>query len=78
MGDRPAGMEGWMPIDEPHRQRFKSGVRAAISWLHRRAAYEMNDPHAKAILNSAAFSLGVDLSHNRVKPLPAAPRGESE
>lgn len=36
------------------------GVRRAITWLHERAK-EMNDMHARAILDSAAFSLGVDL-----------------
>lgn len=43
---------------------YYRGVRACIAWLHERAL-EMNDPHAKAILNSAAYLLGVD------KPAPA-------
>lgn len=34
-------------------------IRACIAWLHAQAA-SMNDPKAKAVLNSAAFSLGVD------------------
>lgn len=46
------------------RAAYYRGVRACVQWLHLRAA-EMNDPHAKALLNSAAFSLGVD------KPDPA-------
>jgi hypothetical protein len=37
----------------------RDGIRAAITWLLKRAR-EMNDPQAKAILNSAAFSLGQD------------------
>lgn len=45
---------------------YYSGVRASITWLHQRAA-SMNDPHARAILNSAGFDLGVD------KPDPATP-----
>lgn len=44
---------------------YQRGVRACITWLHERAA-SMNDPHAKAILNTAAFNLGVD------KPEPGA------
>ena len=42
-----------------------NGVRASIAWLHARAN-EMNDPHAISILNSAAFSLGNDLSRSRL------------
>src|SRR5580765_7311518 len=36
------------------------GIRLAITWLHGRAK-EMNDPHARGVLNSAAFSLGVEM-----------------
>jgi hypothetical protein len=36
----------------------RDGIRFAIAWLHKRAE-EMNDHHAKLVLNSAAFSLGV-------------------
>lgn len=43
----------------PPSADFERGVRACIAWLHERAR-EMNDPHAKAVLNSAAFNLGVD------------------
>ena len=43
-------------------QQFQEGQRSAlkrvIEWLHRRAE-SMNDPNAKAILNSAAFQLGL-------------------
>lgn len=38
-----------------------AGVRRAITWLHDRAK-EMNDQHARAILNVAATDLGRDLS----------------
>jgi len=45
-------------------QEFKDGhacaVSGAIAWLHRRAD-TMNDNHAKAVLNSAAFNLGVEV-----------------
>lgn len=37
---------------------FRKGLRFAVSWLHDRAN-EMNDPWAKAVLNTAAFNLGV-------------------
>lgn len=40
-------------------QHFYRGVRASIAWLHTHAD-TMNDPHAQRVLNSAAFSLGVD------------------
>lgn len=43
---------------EGERRQFNRGVKAAIQWLHEEAA-RMNDPHARAILNSAAFHLGV-------------------
>ena len=36
---------------------FNQGVRACIAWLHKRAG-EMADPHARAVLNTAAFHLG--------------------
>ncbi len=38
---------------------FRDGLRYAVTWLHERAR-EMNDPHAKAILNTAAFHLGTE------------------
>jgi hypothetical protein len=44
---------------------FYKGIRACITRLHE-LAREMNDPHAKAVLNSAAFDLGV------FKPSPEA------
>ena len=40
---------------------FRDGIRAAVTWLHRRAE-EMNDPHAKGLYNTAAFNLGTDFS----------------
>lgn len=38
---------------------FRDGLRYAVTWLHERAN-EMNDPWAKAVLNTAAFNLGVE------------------
>lgn len=51
-----------------------AGVRRAITWLQQRAL-EMNDPHARAILNAAAFNLGNALKDWRqgqplVVPIP--------
>jgi len=43
----------------------RDGLRWAITWLHRRAA-GMYDPHAKAVLNSAAFDLGNEIREGRI------------
>lgn len=63
---------GQMP---EYKRGRRDGFRLAITWLHTRAS-EMNDPHAKAVLNSAAFSLGVDLRDSgilsEVVTMPAA------
>ena len=50
---------------------FLNGIRRAIQWLHYRAAHDMNDPHAKAVLNTAAFHLGNALSAGEFRK-PAA------
>jgi hypothetical protein len=42
-----------------YTQGKRAGIKWAITWLHERAN-EMNDEHAKAILNTAAFNMGVD------------------
>lgn len=39
------------------KQGRRKGIKWAVTWLHRRAA-EMNDPHARLVLNSAAFGIG--------------------
>lgn len=45
---------------KPEYERgFTDGYRWAIAWLHARAL-EMNDPHARTIINTAAFNMGVD------------------
>jgi hypothetical protein len=51
---------------------FRGGLRVSIAWLHARAD-EMADPHAKAILNTAAHDLGVA----KLAPTPT-PEGERE
>jgi hypothetical protein len=45
----------------------RDGIRFAITWLHKRAE-EMNDPHAKLVLNSAATNLGWDLERTETVP----------
>lgn len=40
-----------------NNEEFRAGVRTAVAWLHERAN-TMNDPHAAAVLNVAAFHLG--------------------
>jgi hypothetical protein len=49
-----------------YRRGYHDGLREAIAWLHARAR-EMNDPHAKRILNTAAFHLGVEVADERRK-----------
>lgn len=44
----------------------RDGVRWAITWLHERAS-KMNDPHARAVLNSAAFNMGIDRKQERTR-----------
>ncbi|RTL72371.1 MAG: hypothetical protein EKK41_05110 [Hyphomicrobiales bacterium] len=60
-------------MSDHEKQRTKAahraGVRWAIAWLHKRAL-DMNDPHARDILNSAAYHLGIDLSTGDVIPPP--------
>jgi len=46
----------------------RDGLRYTITWLHRRAN-SMNDPQAKAILNSAAFDLGLEIREGHVPPI---------
>lgn len=42
-----------------YTQGKRAGIKWAISWLHVRA-FEMGDPNAKTILNTAAFNMGVE------------------
>ncbi len=38
---------------------MRAGIKWAITYLHERAGY-MSDPHARAVLNEAAFNMGRD------------------
>lgn len=42
----------------------RNGIKWAITWLHERAN-EMNDPHAKTVLDCAAFNMGVEAKWTR-------------
>lgn len=59
-----------MSISTSRTHQFIDGYRHAVGycveWLHQRAE-EMNDPAAKAILNSAAWNLGNDAKRNESK-----------
>lgn len=53
-----------------------NGVRAAVTWLHRRAL-EMNDPAARAILHKAGSDLGECKAHHSIAELEKLSRLES-
>ena len=46
----------------------RNGIKWAVAWLHRRGG-QMNDPHAKAILDVAAHDMGIDGKYD-IHPLP--------
>jgi len=46
----------------------RNGIKWAITWLHERAN-EMGDPHAKIVLDAAAFNMGVEAKRG-CPPLP--------
>jgi hypothetical protein len=50
---------------EPYKQGYSAAWKDAITWLHKQAD-SMADWRAKAILNSAAFSLGSNKGHGRL------------
>jgi hypothetical protein len=56
-----------------YEQGNRAAIKWAITWLHERAN-EMNDPHARLVLNSAAFNMGVDTKrHPGPKEWPDTP-----
>lgn len=59
----------------PYKRGYRAGLRFAVTWLHARAA-EMNDPHAVAILNSAATNLGWDIERELRRLIPPADQVE--
>jgi len=48
-----------------YRDGQRNAIKWAITWLHRRAE-SMNDVKMVAILNSAAFELGIDWKYYQV------------
>ena len=42
---------------DPYQRGRRDGIRHAITWLHAEAK-KMNDPHARMVLDNAAFALG--------------------
>lgn len=42
-----------------YERGFRDGYKAVVALLHKEAG-ELNDPHAKAVLNAVAFHLGVE------------------
>ena len=46
---------------DPYQRGRRDGIRHAITWLHAEAK-KMNDPHARMVLDNAAFALGNDTS----------------
>ncbi len=55
-------------------QGQRAGIRWAITWLHK-SAREMNDPHAKMVLNNAAFQMGVEAKNLQIVEFPT-PEGD--
>jgi hypothetical protein len=52
-------------MNDDRRFGQRAGIRWAIAWLHKRAN-EMNDPHARTILNTAAFNMSADAKGLRI------------
>lgn len=53
---------------------FRDGYRWAIAWLHKRAL-ELNDPSAKAAMNTACFHMGVE--GKNLRPIASQSDGET-
>jgi hypothetical protein len=68
-------------MSDHEKQRIKAahkaGARWAIAWLHKRAL-GMNDPHARVILNTAGYHMGIELSRSDVLPAPSMAESEIE
>ncbi len=51
-----------------YKRGQSDAMRWAVRWLHERAK-EMNDPHAKQVLDAAAFKMGNDAKQTELLPL---------
>jgi hypothetical protein len=49
-----------------YMQGRREAMKWAVTWLHQRAL-EMNDPHAKALFNTAAFNMGADAKQSLLR-----------
>ena len=58
-----------MKISE-YQRGYQDAARQMITWLHEEAA-TMNDPHARRLLDGAAFMLGVRSNSPEVKQMVA-------
>ncbi len=66
-----------MSRSSQHTEGYRRAAKDAIEWLHDRAS-EMNDPHARSILNSAAYSLGVAFGSKDVIPTKSRTSGAAK
>ena len=58
-------------MNKDRRIGQRAGIRWAIAWLHKQAN-EMNDPKAKAIINTAAYQMSVDAKALQIVGYPEA------
>lgn len=56
-----------MKVSE-YQRGYQDAARQMITWLHEEAA-TMNDPHARRLLDGAAFKLGVRINTPEQKRL---------
>lgn len=56
-----------------YERGVRKGIQAAVTWLHQRAT-EMNDPHARSVLDSAATNLGWDAARGQMLRHPRLPQ----
>lgn len=59
-----------------YQQGRRNGVKACVEWLHEEAG-KMNDPHARALLNTAAWHMGVQFKSSEAPPLIPSAEGAS-
>ncbi len=63
--------------EKSYPRGHRDGIKWAITWLHKRAV-EMNDHHAKAILNTAAFNMAKQEPFLFTSEGPASPLSPSD
>lgn len=68
-----------MKISE-YQRGYQDAARQMITWLHEQAA-SMNDPHARRLLDGAAFALGVRVNspeHKRALEMHGLPNRNNQ